>query len=421
MYHRPEVDVLVVGAGPVGMLHALALIERGAGVRIVEEEWRPAARSYALTLHPGALEILDDLGLAERVISRGLPIERVAFYDERGRRAELKLSELAGRFPFALVLPQSELEEILEKRLQELGSGVRWNERLVDFRVEGGFVVAEVGRLAPTFSGRDVSTTRWTVDSTYQVRPQFLIGADGSESRVRRILGIDYEFAGDPERYAVFEFECDAPQERETRIVLDGSAASVLWPLPDRSARWSFQLPDSDPLPAQRSKARDVLAHRAFEQLDVHLLSQLVEKRAPWFAPRPRAMRWSTVVRFERRLVSRFGRGHVWLAGDAAHQTGPIGVQSMNVALREARDLVQAMMEILSDRASLDALEDYNADRLSEWRGLLGVEDKFHAPAPPDDWIARHRARILPCVPASGSELGDLLGQIGITTAGSRA
>src|SRR5208283_1145070 len=110
-----QTEVLVVGPGPVGLLTALLLAEAGLEVRIIDREERTTTRSYACALHPRVLRLLDQFGLAETLVPLGRKVQTVAFYDGAARRAEVKLSSKAGRFPFLLILPQSALEGALEE------------------------------------------------------------------------------------------------------------------------------------------------------------------------------------------------------------------------------------------------------------------------------------------------------------------
>src|SRR5262249_14594468 len=102
-----KTDVLVVGAGPTGLLTALLLSEAGVDVTVIDREERTAARSYACALHSSSLALLDRLGLAATVLEHGRRIDTIGFYDGELRRAEIQLPQLDGDFPFLLVLPQS--------------------------------------------------------------------------------------------------------------------------------------------------------------------------------------------------------------------------------------------------------------------------------------------------------------------------
>ena len=145
-----------------------------------------------------------------------------------------------------------------------------------------------------------------------------------------------------------------------------------------------------------------------------HRLQRLVEQRAPWFEGKLKELVWSTDIQFERRLARQFGRGRCWLAGDAAHQTSPVGMQSMNGGLIEAAELASRIKKILREGASLDLLTAYNDKRREEWQRLLGVEG---APIPTEKaspWVKAHSDRIPACLPASGMDLTLLLHWLGL-------
>ena len=119
MIAHDETEVLVVGAGPVGMLTALLLADGGIKVRIIDEEWRTGTHSYACALHRRTLKLLDRLGLAQPVLARGRRLDSVGIYDEATRLGEMRLAPDGDGFPLAVVLPQSGLEELLEQRLNQ--------------------------------------------------------------------------------------------------------------------------------------------------------------------------------------------------------------------------------------------------------------------------------------------------------------
>lgn len=411
---KHETEALVAGAGPVGMLAALALAERGVTVEVVDEEWRPASRSYALALHPATLELLDEAGLARDLFEEGHRVTRVAFYDGAERRAELSLADLPGAFPFLLVLPQKALERVLEERLAGHRVKVRWNHRLADLALDGDRPTATVERLAKESTGYSVATTVWVVEAESAVTAQAVVGADGHRSRVRQALGVELEALGEPELYAVFEFTSDAPRMDEVRVVLHEHTTSVLWPLGGDRFRWSFQVESStvDVTRPDKSRLAVQVGRHAYPYLSREDLAGLIERRAPWFEGSIGDLEWSVAVRFERRLAASFGRDGVWLAGDAAHLAPPAGVHSMNLGLAEAHDLAERIAGVLRQGASRDLFEAYGRERRSGWQRLLGGEVEAGPEA--SDWVRRRAGRILPCLPASGEDLDRLLGQLGL-------
>lgn len=416
MFAKNHPEVLVVGAGPVGLLAALRLARLGVDVEIVDRQWRTGAHSYALALHPHSLAILHELGLAEQVIERAYPVRRVAVYDGTTRRAELNLPERPDDTGFVAAMRQDVLEGLLEEALRQEGMKVLWNHELSRLAAQKDRVAVTVDKLAKQSVGYAVAHTEWIVAGSKRTKLPLVIGADGHSSLVRRSLGIDYPSVGPPEHFAVFEFDTDAELNDEMSIVLDDRTTSVLWPLPGGACRWSFQLPDYSARESPRMKERVAVQFGSsqFPVLAEKSLRSLIAERAPWFDGKIGEIRWRLVVRFERRLAGSFGSGRAWLAGDAAHMTGPAGMQSMNVGLREADELANVMNRMLRDDPSPEPLESYNSRRLAQWRFLLGLEGGLKPTSATDSWIAEHAPRLLPCLPASGEELSALAGQLGL-------
>ena len=145
-------------------------------------------------------------------------------------------------------------------------------------------------------------------------------------------------------------------------------------------------------------------------------LEQLIAARAPWWTARPTQIYWSTLALFESRLARSFGKGGLWLAGDAAHQAAPVGVHSMNSGLVEARELAVRIMRILRAGGETSLLEEFAARTHEAWQRLLAGREVRALPGA-DPWVGQNRARILACVPALGDDLEPLLGQIGLTVA----
>lgn len=408
-----EPEVLVVGAGPVGLFTAILLAQRGVAVQIIDRERRRAARSYALALHPGSLRLLDQAGLAAEALERGHRVDRVAFYEGGERRIEIDLSTLSSPHPYAAVLPQQVLEGLLESRLDQEGGRVLWRHRLSELHLGGGAAVAVVERLARE---EDI------VEETRVVRPTVVIGTDGPRSAVRRALRASYVEMSPPEVFAVFEIAADAtpdsPPDNEVRIVLDEAGAGILYSLGGNRLRWSFQIDEAEwegfVEPRFKRRIFDSVGEEPFPYLVRERLEKLVATRAPWFTAHLGDVIWSMAVRFEHRLTGRFGKDNAWLAGDAAHLASPVGVHSMNVGLREAADLARHLHRVLREHSSFDTLGTYETAWRREWRRLFGARGHTSPTATAGTWARRHAARIPSCIPASGEDLDALLRQIGL-------
>jgi 2-polyprenyl-6-methoxyphenol hydroxylase-like FAD-dependent oxidoreductase len=277
---------------------------------------------------------------------------------------------------------------------------VLWGHRLQALTVDGGTIQAEVATLDQVASGYAVARSEWVVVRSETIRPAYVIGADGYDSAVRRMSGIEMDEHGEGEVFSVYEIEAAGELPAECRVILDPDMTSVYWPLEEGRCRWGFQI-------------RDASEHAA----SMERLEQLIATRAPWWTARPTQIYWSTLGLFERRLASSFGKGGVWLAGDAAHLAAPVGVHSMNSGLVEARELAGRISRIQRAGGAPSLLQDFANETHEALQWLLGAGREVRALPGADPWVRQTRARILSCVPASGDDLEALLGQIGLTAA----
>jgi 2-polyprenyl-6-methoxyphenol hydroxylase-like FAD-dependent oxidoreductase len=395
---------------------ALLLARQGISVKIVDSESRPTTHSYACALHPRTIQLFEEAGLLQELLAVGRRVETIRLYDGHSPCAELNLAKLPLAFPFLLVLPQSKLEELLERQLRAVvREGVQWNHHLVRLNPAGDRVVATVDRLGPTVTGYIVPHWETVVMDTSEISAAFVVGADGHNSFVRAASGIEYRTVAPPELFVVYEFDSDTATQGEARIVLGHSSTSVLWPLPDGRCRWSFQWPRADEATEFPTKDRSLFWMEEGPRADrtqAHL-KELIHLRAPWFTGSVEGMDWAIDVQFERRLATQFGQGRCWLVGDAAHQTGPVGVQSVNAGFREAAFLAGLLKGILREGASLSTLQGYDKTFGEEWQRLFGLKGRLAPLEGATPSTIPNPARLLSCLPASGEELGGMLKQLG--------
>ncbi len=415
MFDKKQTDVLVAGAGPVGLFTALALVERGIEPMLLDAQWRTAGRSYALGLHPASLELFDEFGLAKDLIANGSRVDTVAFYRGFDRLGEIRLDELDRRYPFILVLPQNRLEQALEERLKKRRLKVRWSHRLARLTAENGRIAADIERLSRDSSGYALASTGTVIDKTFTTLAELVIGADGHRSAVRRLIDIGFEPFGEPQLFAVFEFTITGKSYHEVRVVLDEETVSVLWPLPDGRCRWSFQLPGAveDEIPRIKSRFSVQVGQQPYPFVREENLEKFIARRAPWFAGRADKIRWSLAVQFENRLAESFGRDRTWLVGDSSHITGPAGIQSMNLGLCEARELADLAAGVVRGETSLETLTAYGQRRRENWLDLLGRRPVGVTDAAPA-WARQAADRLVSLIPSSGRDLKQLLSQVGL-------
>ena len=399
MFRHPNPEVLVVGAGPVGLIAALFLHQHGIRVEVVDMHQRTTQHSYALAIHPRTLGMLDEAGLARDLLDAGHKLTKVAYYDGRERRAEIDFATLASPHPYLLVLRQSLLERAIEAKLHQKKLDVLWGHRLQSLDAAAAPPRAEVAKLEQVATGYPVARSEWVVAHSETIQPAYVLGADGYDSAVRRMAGIEMDAQGTGQIFSIYEIEATGDLPAEVRIMLDADMTSVYWPLERGRCRFGFQIQEAS-------------AHEA----SIARLVQLIAARAPWWTAHPTGIYWSTLGLFESRIARSFGQGGVWLAGDAAHQAPPVGVHSMNAGLVEARDLAARMAESLRAGGAAAGLQESAIKAHGAWQRLLGGREVRALPGA-DPWVRDARSRIAASLPASGEEHESLLRQVGLTAA----
>jgi 2-polyprenyl-6-methoxyphenol hydroxylase-like FAD-dependent oxidoreductase len=378
-------DVLVIGAGPTGLLLAIVLATRGVRVAIVDRKTGPTVESRAVVLQARTMEIYDQLGIAGRMAAASTEVRLVVPGFGRRRFGRVKVGAIGTGvtpFPRLTVLEQSKTETILGAYLAELGVAVGWNatvELPKGFAAAGGVTV----RLP---------------EGSRVIRARYVVGADGSNSAVRRALGID--FAGST--YGHTFFVCDGEQAQG--LVAD--AVNL------RLGEGEFLL--TFPLDADNASGH----HRIIGLLPPTGEGDIVESSARSAVDRAFGVRWGpskwfSTYRVQHRTAAVFRQGDVFLAGDAAHVHSPVGAQGMNTGLQDAHNLALKLVDVLAGRAPDSYLDRYEAERRPVALRLMSSTDRVFGLAtsstPRARWVRRRVApalaplviRVLPLVPGS--------------------
>jgi 2-polyprenyl-6-methoxyphenol hydroxylase-like FAD-dependent oxidoreductase len=364
-------DVLVVGAGPTGLLLAGDLAAAGLTVTVVERR-RPGISnlSRAFSVHARTLEELDARGLADALIATGHPLDHLQLF---GRLA-LDLGELHTRFPYVLVTPQYEVERLLERRAKEAGAhfvfdaevtGLRQDDTGVEVDLRTG-VRARTGDgfgSAPA-AGRDSDAGSGTTegddrsgqdaDAGQDARvagtlcAAYLVGADGHHSSVRGALGLP--FPGETVITSILLADVRLKEEPADLLTVngDGEVFAFLASFGDgwhRVMAWDRhnQRPDTDP--ADLEEVRGITARAFGTDFGMH------------------EARWISRFHSEERQVPAYRVGRVFLAGDAAHVHSPAGGQGMNTGLQDAANLSWKLAAVLRGRAPGSLLDSYHDER----------------------------------------------------------
>jgi len=329
-------DVVIVGAGPVGLAAAIDLAQRGVKVVLLDDSDRIGEGSRGICYAKRTLEILDRLGVGEKLVAQGVTwkLGKVYLRDELVYSFDL-LPEDGHKMPAFINLQQYYLEKALVDRALELPNiDLRWRNRVTG--------------VAPRNDG--VTVTIDTPDGPYKLDAGWLIAADGARSAVRDLLGLGFVGVTFEDKFLIADIRMTADFPTERRFWFDppfhSGQSALMHRQPDNVWRIDLQLgPDAD-----------VEAEQQPERVIARLKHMLGEQ--------PFELEWVSIYRFNCRRLDRFVHGHVVFIGDAAHQVSPFGARGANSGVQDAENLAWKLAAVLRGEADERLIESYNAERV---------------------------------------------------------
>ncbi|OLL27506.1 monooxygenase [Burkholderia sp. SRS-W-2-2016] len=340
-----DVDVLIVGAGPVGLLLGTQLQRDGVAVKVID---KMPGRGYfckALGITPRTLEIFEDLGIVDRAIAAGTWLTGVETWVDGVMVPTRSMRVPDKGLPYgSLSLAQYETERLLEAAFAQHGGRVDYGGTLDSFTENGDAI-----DVALTGSHGEAST----------VRCKWLVGCDGAHSKVRSALALSFDGDKYPQTFALADIDVDWPCPRGPMYRFewtDPARAQVsVAAVPVCGSAQHYRLSMIVPDEHASSLANDVAPD--FDTMCRLLLPSLPE------GSRLSSMRWSSVYRVSHRIASAYGRGRAFIAGDAAHIHPPVGGQGMNTGLQDAHNLSWKLAHVVKGLAGPALLDSYQAER----------------------------------------------------------
>ncbi|HEY1817327.1 MAG TPA: FAD-dependent monooxygenase [Kofleriaceae bacterium] len=341
-------DVLVVGAGPTGLVLALWLTRMKVRVRIVDTAAQAGTTSRAVAVHARTLELYEPLDLAQPLVDAGLHCTSVNLWarGEHAARVELLAGAELSRYPYMLVYPQDQHEHLLEQRLEQAG-----------VKVERGVKVVEL------------QGTTATLDTGERIVARFVAGCDGAHSVVRHSIGAEFPGGTYSHVFYVADVAATGPTiNGELHVAFDDADFLAIFPMSNNRARLIGDLErEGDNL------TWDDVSHRILSRMKVEVTH----------------VNWFSTYRVHHRVASKFQDGARFLLGDAAHIHSPVGGQGMNTGIGDAINLAWKLAAVVHGRANEQILASYSDERMPFAKRLVATTDRLFELLASDGSIAK--------------------------------
>jgi 2-polyprenyl-6-methoxyphenol hydroxylase-like FAD-dependent oxidoreductase len=363
-------DVLIIGAGPTGLVLALWLTRLGVEVRIIDKTAEPGTTSRALAVQARTLELYRQLDLTDAVISKGHRVPAVNLWVRGEREARLAFENVGAGltpYPFLHIFPQDQHERLLIERLEMLGVGVERRTELTSFVERNDGVLARL---------------RDSDGNERECEAHFLAGCDGARSIVREIIGTGFPGGTYRQVFYVADVVATGPAVNgELHIDLDEADFLGVFPLAASGrARLIGTVRDERAERVDSLKFDDV-SNRAINSLKV----------------RTEKVNWFSTYHVHHRVTQHFRKGRAFLVGDAAHIHSPAGGQGMNTGIGDAINLAWKLAAVVAGRASDTLLDSYESERIGFARRLVATTDRVFSFATADGRLADlMRMRVAP-------------------------
>ena len=348
MPRKTSAEVLVIGAGPVGLVAACELARRSVSVRLIDKLTRPTDQSRAIAVHARSLDMFHRMGIADELVTTGIRATAMQLYSGHSKLFRVPLGDIDSTFPFTLNTAQTETERVLNKHLQSFGVIVERGVELVDLAQDRESVHL---------------TLRHLDGNTEEFSTSWVIGTDGAHSTVRRLVGTKLEGCFEGERVLLGDVDVEHsldPNAMHTFFSPGGPI--VVLPMRDGRMRVLAELHDPPGTPVNPNPTQDAL-------------QEVVDRRIGGI--RVLRSHWLTSFEIRHAMVPSYRFGRVFLAGDAAHIHSPAGGQGMNTGLQDAYNLAWKLAAVAHGAAGHTLLDSYQAERLPVAKSVITFTDRL--------------------------------------------
>jgi 2-polyprenyl-6-methoxyphenol hydroxylase-like FAD-dependent oxidoreductase len=365
-----DAQILIVGAGPSGLVLALWLAKMGVRARIIDKAAEPGTTSRALAVQARTLEFYRQIGLSQSVIDRGHRVAALNLWVRQARAAHVRIEDMGeglSPFSFPIIFPQDEHERLLIERLSEAGVQVERNVELTGFEERADGIHATV---------RNAAGTEETVAVAY------LAGCDGARSKVREVLQTGFPGGTYDHFFYVADVQAaGAPMDGELHVALDTADFLAVFPLKGAGRARLIGSVKGTAGADREHLAFDDVSDAAIQNLKVEV------QRVNWFS----------TYHVHHRVAHHFRKGRAFLVGDAAHVHSPVGGQGMNTGIGDAINLAWKLAAVLNHAAAERVLDSYEPERIAFARRLVATTDRVFTGVISPTALARFvRTRLVP-------------------------
>jgi 2-polyprenyl-6-methoxyphenol hydroxylase-like FAD-dependent oxidoreductase len=370
-----DTDILVVGAGPTGLMLANQLARHGVRAMIIDRHSGPAQQSRAMAVQARTMEIYAKMGLMEKALSLGARGTAANMWAAGTHTARIPIGDIGqglSPYPFILMLGQDDNERIMGERLRDFGVEIQWNTELVALEQHPDHV--DVTLKLPDGTRKRVSAA-------------WVAGCDGARSPVREMSGIT--FPGELYQHVFFVADTEATgsmRQGELNVYLWEDGFHLFFPMRGKD-RWRV----IGILPKALRDRDDLTFEEVVPAIQREAGANLAFRQCSWFS----------TYRIHHRAAERFRDRRCFLLGDAAHIHSPAGAQGMNTGLQDAYNLAWKLALVVKGRAHAALLDTYEQERIPVARRLLRTTDRAFQVIVTDGWFGKlFRTKILARVAA---------------------
>jgi 2-polyprenyl-6-methoxyphenol hydroxylase-like FAD-dependent oxidoreductase len=338
--HNTGVQVLIVGAGPVGLFLANECSRRGLGYRIVEARSGQSVHSKALAIFPRTMEIFDMAGVAGAFLQRTNPVTTICVVPQLRTLARIPFKPPDSPYQFVAMVPQDVTENLLVEALRRKGGAVEYETACVSVDKQ---------------SDGHVNVTLQRRGKTSNTMAAFVVACDGAHSTIRHLMNLPFEGRPYDASFMLADVMTDERVADELHLCPHPSGALAIFPMS-----------------TTRCRVVAIIDHAIGDAPSLDMVRRLLEERAP-SGIEARTLVWSSYFRIHHRCASQLRSDRIYIAGDAAHVHSPFGGQGMNTGLHDAWNLAWKLDLAVRGFASEDLLASYAAERLPIIRQVIAT------------------------------------------------